>query len=450
MSETRFDVIVLGTGPAGGTIARKAAADGRKTAIVEAREFGGTCALRGCNPKKVYVNAASLIDQVRRADGKLVTDNGVHIDWPQLLKFKQTFTMPVAEKSEASFQDAGIATFHGDARFVDENTLAVGDQKLTAERFAIAVGARPAPLSIPGAEYITHSDDFFELKELPARVLFIGGGYVSMEFAHVVARSGAETTVVEHNDRVLTGFDPDLVQLLQRHSEQRGITFRLGRQVTAVEKSADGALRVQLDDGGTIACDLVVHGAGRAPNLDGLQLDAAGVDVHKTGLVVNEYLQSPTNPRVFAAGDCAASDQPKLTPVANEEARIVAKNLFADEPETRPDYGKVPAVAFTVPAIAAVGMSAEDANSSEANVDVRFGDTSSWSGNRKTGDTVAAFKVLIDKSNDKILGTHLLGPQAEETINLFALAMKFHLTTTDLKSTLFVFPTAAADVRNMV
>lgn len=450
MSTTHFDLIVLGTGPAGSTIARHTARSGRKVAIVEAREFGGTCALRGCNPKKVYVNAASVIDQVRRANGRLVADTGVSIDWQQLLAFKESFTEPVAKKSESSFQDDGITTIHGDARFSGRNEITVDDQQLTAERIVVATGAKPLELEIPGEELVTRSDEFMELDTLPDQILFIGGGYISMEFAHVVARCNKTVTVADHHDRVLQGFDPDLVQMLQEHSKERGIALRLGAKVVSVERGHGGKLRVSLNEGEPIDCDLVIHGAGRVPNINDLQLDAANVEYNSDGIIVDDFMRSTTNSTVFAAGDCAAGGAEKLTPAANEEARITGKNLFADKADAKPDYGKVPKVAFTIPAIASVGMSEQQAKEHSADVDVRFDDTSTSGSVRKTGDTVAGYKVLVDKKSDQILGAHLLGPAAEETINLFALAMKFNLTATDVKSTLFAFPTFASDVRKMV
>ncbi|QDU80068.1 Glutathione amide reductase [Polystyrenella longa] len=450
MNKNQFDVIVVGTGPAGSKIARSTAKSGSRVALIESREFGGTCALRGCNPKKVFVHAASLIDQIHRADGKLITDHGVNIDWQQLCAFKNKFTEPVAAKSERSFQDDGIETFHGTAKFSDETRICVDDLALDANRIVIATGAKPTPLTIPGEEYLIHSDEFMELDHLGDRIVFVGGGYISMEFAHVVARCGKKVTVIDHQDHVLTGFDTDLVKLLQNYSQQRGIDFRLGHRVVGIDGAGNKSKKVILEDGGLIECDMIIHGAGRDPSISTLQLDVGHVDFEDQGIIVDQYMRSTSNPIVYAAGDCAASGKPKLTPTANEEARIIADNLFNNEPETLPSYGHIPRVAFTIPAIAAVGMSQEEAKESHSEVDVRFEETSSWNSNRKTGETVAGYKLIIDKQTDLILGAHLLGPQAEETINIFALAMRYNLTATNLKATLFAFPTHAADIRKMV
>lgn len=452
MSDQSFDLIVIGTGPSAGTVAKKIADDGKKVAVIESRQFGGVCALRGCNPKKVYTNASDLVDRARRANGKLASFDDPRIVWSQLLDFKRQFTEPVLEKSEASFQRHGVETFHGAASFVGPRQIVVDGQTLEADRVFIGTGASPAKLDIPGEDLVTHSDAFLELGSVPSHITFIGGGYISMEFAHVVARHGSKVVVIDHHSRPLQRFDPDLVDQLVAWSKQIGIEFRFGGKVTAVSKQAE-EMRVSFEkDGEThdVATQLVVHGAGRTPNLSQLNLPDGEVEFSGDGIVVDSSMRSVSNPHVFAAGDCVASQLPRLTPVANEQARIVVKNLFAEVREHRPDYGTVPAVVFTSPCLAAIGMSESEARAEIDDLDVRLQDTSNSGSSRKHAQPCSAYKLLINKRNDRIVGAHLLGPSAEETINLFALAMKFSLTATDLKSTLFAFPTFAADVRNMV
>ncbi|KLU05977.1 glutathione reductase [Rhodopirellula islandica] len=451
MSSKQFDLVVLGTGPSGGTVASKIARSGKRVALVDSRTFGGVCALRGCNPKKVYVNAGQLVDQVHRGNGRLVSDASLQIDWKQLHAFKTEFTQPVADKKEQSFQDDGIKTFHGVARFVAPDTIDVVGTKLTAERFLIATGGRPRELSFAGAENVTRSDEFLELETLPDHVVFIGGGYISLEFAGVVARAGRRVTVIEKNARVLAGFDPDLVDQLTGSLRDNGVQFQLNAEISRVEKSKDGRLQIHFaNQESPLPCGLAIHGAGRVPNIDELCLSQGEIVHGENGVTVNSFMQNPTNPRVFATGDCADNGMPRLTPVANEDARIAAKNLFSEKLDRVPDYGHVPKVAFTIPSIASVGLSEEEARQTNHNLDVLSDDISSWGSVRKIGPTVAGYKLLIDSKTDVILGAHLLGPSAEETINLFALAMKFNLTATDMKSTLFAFPTFASDVRSML
>ncbi|EMI18539.1 regulatory protein [Rhodopirellula maiorica SM1] len=452
MSKNHFDLIVIGTGPSASTVAKKSRANGKRVAVIEEREFGGTCALRGCNPKKVYVNAADLVDRVVGGRGKLVDYEQIRIDWQQLLQFKKSFTDPVVEKSEASYQEKGIETFSGTASFTSPDAIRVGDHTLTSERFFIGAGARPRTLGIPGEAHVLQSDDFLELSEIPKRVVFIGGGYISMEFACVVARYGAQVTVLQHGDQILSSFDPDLVSQLSSYCAEHGIDIHTQCEVTGIEQRRDVPLIVnykKTDQTDSVDADLVIHGAGRVPNIDRLDLHTGEVQFGEKGIKVDGFLRSVTNPRVFAAGDCADTGKPRLTPTANEEARVAVKNLFASQSMEQPNYDVIPRVAFTVPSIASVGMSEADARQCHE-VDVHHEDTSTWGSVRKSGQRCAGYKILIDKKTDLILGAHLLGPAAEETINLFAMAMKFGLTASDVKSTLFVFPTFASDVRKMV
>lgn len=273
-----------------------------------------------------------------------------------------------------------------------------------------------------------------------------------MEFAGVASRYGCNVTVLQRGGQVLKPFDADLVAQLVKSSAKHNLDVQVNAVVTTIDVGEGMAMSVKYETTtGTksIPADLVVHGAGRVPNLHGMNLDAGKIEFGDKGIKVNEFMQSVSNPIVYAAGDCADSGQPRLTPTANEEARVIVKNLFASEPSHRPDYGIIPQVAFTVPSIAAIGLSQLEAEKSH-DVDVRHEDTSSWGSVRKYGQRCAGYKVLIDKQSDLILGAHLLGPGAEETINLFALAMKHGLTATDLKSTLFAFPTFGSDVRRMV
>lgn len=452
MSELHYDLIVIGSGPSASTVAKKSCALGKRVAVIESREFGGTCALRGCNPKKVYTNAANLVDRARGARGKQVEFDRLRINWQELVAFKRQFTEPVVEKTEANYQKRGIATYSGAASFAGPDTVRVGGEELSADRIFVGVGAHPRPLEFPGGKRAIYSDEFLELSTLPERVVFIGGGYISMEFSGVAASYGCRVTVLQRGERVLKPFDPDLVSQLVAYSKNHSIDVQVNASVTAVEASDGESLIVKYETPqGTksIPADLVVHGAGRVPNLHEMNLKAGEVDYTDKGIKVNEFMQSTSNPLVYAAGDCADSDQPRLTPTANEQARVVVKNLFASEPIHRPDYGIIPQVAFTVPSIAAIGLSQSEAQDSHA-IDIRHEDTSSWGSVRKSGQRCAGYKVLVDKSSGLILGAHLLGPGAEEAINLFALAMKHGLTATDIKSTLFAFPTFAADIRRML
>jgi thioredoxin reductase len=209
-----FDLIVIGTGAAGSTVAHKCRSAGWKVAIVDSRLYGGTCALRGCDPKKVLVGAAEVVDWNQRMQGHGLPSGSVQIDWPALMRFKNTFTDPVPDRREEGFRQAGIATFHGRARFLDQSRLQVGDEILSARHFVLAAGSKPLTLDIPGEEHFTTSAQFLDLAQLPQRILFVGGGYISFEFAHVAARAGSRVQILQRSARPLKRFDPDLVNLL--------------------------------------------------------------------------------------------------------------------------------------------------------------------------------------------------------------------------------------------
>ena len=446
-----YDLVVIGTGTAASIVANRCRAAGWSVAVIDDRPYGGTCALRGCDPKKMLRRGAEIVDAARRMEGKGIEPDGLHINWQALQAFKRSFTDPIPEKRERDFAEKGIATFHGTARFVDRNAVAAGGDELHGRHTVIASGMKPRPLGIRGEALMTTSDAFLELEHLPRRLLFIGGGYISFEFAHMSARTDAEVTVLTRGERPLTGFDPDLVAMLVERSRAVGINLHTHAKVEAVEQEDDG-LRVRAAVNGEtrhFAADLIVHGAGRVPAIDGLELEAGGVRAGKRGVEVNEYLQSTSNPSVYAAGDAAATAGPPLTPVASLEGKVVAANLLKGN-HTTADYTGVPSVVFTVPALVRIGLLVEEANAQGLDVEVKFTDMRSWFTVRRVGETHAAAKVLIDKGSGRIVGAHLLGPDATELINLFALAMRSGLRVDDLRSFVSAYPSAGSDLSYLV
>jgi glutathione reductase (NADPH) len=451
MTTKTFDLVVIGTGSAASTVASQCRAAGWQVAIVDSRPFGGTCALRGCDPKKVLVGAAEVIDWNHRMKDKGIRAEKAVMEWPELMSFKRSFTEPVPERREASFSKAGIAVFHGRARFVGPTAVQAGDAVLEGRHVVIATGAMPEKLQIPGAEYVTTSDQFLELDELPPRILFIGGGYISFEFAHIAARAGAHVTILHRSSRPLTRFDPDLVDQLVQRTLDLGIDVQLQTDVKGIA-SASGGLTVRASIVGetrAFQADMVVHGAGRIPEIDDLDLTAAGVKYDKRGVVVNEFLQSVSNPAVFAAGDAAASGGPPLTPVAGYEGEIVAANLLEGN-HRKPNYLAVPTVVFTVPPLTAVGLLEQTAREQGLRFRTNHEKTSEWYSSRRVGEECSGFKVLVEEGSGRILGAHLLGPHAEEVINLFALAIRSGLTSSGLTEMMFAYPTHTSDILYMV
>jgi glutathione reductase (NADPH) len=287
---------------------------------------------------------------------------------------------------------------------------------------------------------------------LPERVLFIGGGYISFEFAHIAARAGARVTILHRGQRPLERFDPDLVDRLVTRTRDLGIDVRFGLEVTSITRSSTGVeIRARGDtDDHHFDSDLVVHGAGRVPEIDDVRLDDAGIEWDPVrGVKVNEYLQSVSNPAVYAAGDAAASAGPPLTPVAAYEGKIAAENLLKGN-QRKPNYDGIPTVVFTVPQLACVGLQERVAQNRGLAFRVSQEGTSSWYSSRRVAERYSGFKTLIDEQTGRILGAHLLGPDAAETINIFALVIRKGLTSTDLKDVIYAYPPVASDVPYMM
>jgi glutathione reductase (NADPH) len=445
-----LDLVVIGTGASGSMVARRCRAAGWRVAVSDERPFGGTCQLRGCDPKKVLVGVAEALDATGRLSGKGIERDGARIVWADLMRFKRSFTDGVSEAKEKSFVKEGIEPLHGHARFVGRAALEVGGARIEARHVVIATGARPMDLPIAGHEHMSTSDDFLDLPELPRRIVFLGGGFISFEFAHVACLAGAKVAIVEKEDRPLAGFDPDLVDLLAERTRSMGIDLRLATEVEAIERK-DGGLEVRCRRGDkklAIDADLVVHGLGRVPALDGLGLDEAGVEFDpKRGVMVDARMRSVSNPAVYAVGDAAAGGL-QLTPVASFEARIAAASLLGKTPATeRPAQ---PSCVFTIPPLAAVGMSEREAREQGLDIEVNWDRTASWYSSRRLGEEASGHKVLIDRSSGRVLGAHLLGHGAEELINQFALAMRAGLTATELKEMIFAYPSLGSDLQYMV
>jgi glutathione reductase (NADPH) len=464
---TNVDLIVLGTGSAAQSVAYPCRAAGWNVAIVDCRPYGGTCQLRGCDPKKVLVGVADALASSRRLQGKGIGASDLRITWPDLQRFKRTFTDPAPVRNEASFANAGIQMYHGTAQFTGPTRVHVGDDELSARHAAIATGAEPARLGIPGEELLTTSEQFLELEHLPQRIVFIGGGYISFEFASIAAHAGAEVHLIHRGARPLQGFDPDLVEQLVASVRELGVDVRLRTAVEGIERqeglggqfvvrtrrTAQGAEGPEGAEAGAvteqIAADLVVHGAGRVPEIGDLALERAGIDFDRRGIRVNEHLQSVSNPAVYAAGDSAATDAFRLTPVAGLEGSIVAQNLLHGNTHT-PNYTGTATVVYTIPPLARVGLLESEARERGLRFAAHHEDMSGWYSSRRVGLTHTGFKVLVEESTRRILGAHLLSAHADEVINLFGLAMRAGLTADALKDVPYAYPTSSSDLSYLV
>ncbi len=446
-----FDLVVLGVGMAAVSAANKCAKAGWSVAVVDELPYGGTCALRGCDPKKMLRRGAEIIDAARLMRGKGIEQGDLRINWSDLVAFKRSFTGKMPGRIEGGLQEEGVATFHGPAKFLNENTVEIGGgTRLQGRHILIATGAIPRPLDAPGAGHLIDNTQFMELDQLPGRIVFVGGGYISFEFAHIAARAGSQISIIDRGDRPLKAFDADLVDKLVERSRAAGIDVRLQTALKSIEKNAGGYV-LDVETNGNVeslTADLVVHGAGRIAAVDRLDLAAAGVGATDAGISVTRSLQSISNPAVYAASDAADTEGAPLTPVAVFEGKIAASNMLKGG-RKEPDYRGVPSVVFTIPELARVGMLETEARETGRNVRVQFTDTSDWYSNMRVGETCAATKIIIDQDSDEILGAHLLGPEYAELINFFGLAIKLGLKGRDLKAMTSAYPTVGSDLGSM-
>ncbi len=450
MTQT-YDLVVIGAGMAGVAAAHKCASQGWQVAIVDPLPYGGTCALRGCDPKKILRRGAEIIDSARLMRGKGIDDQGLSISWPDLMKHKHGFTDPVPQSMEDGLTGNGVTTLHGAAVFTGPGRIEVDGTPYDAEHFLVATGARPRPLDFPGHEHLADSTDFLDLDALPARILFVGGGFISFELGHIAVRAGSSVVVVDRGERPLKSFDPDLVELLVDRGRDAGVELRRTTSIVSVEPGARGYVVTLEHDGAqeTVETDLVVHGAGRVADLADLGLDRAGVEWGEHGVKVGDHLQSTTNPAVWAAGDSADTAGMPLTPVAVVEAKVAASNMLTGT-TTTPDYTGIPTAVFTIPELARVGMLEQEALDHGINLAVRWSDTSDWYSSYRIGETTSAAKVLVDRSTDQVVGAHLLGPEYAELVNTLGLAIKLGLTTRQLKSATAAYPTVGSDLGSML
>lgn len=443
-----FDIAIVGTGTSAHHVVHAAAPAGKRVVVIDELPYGGTCAMRGCQPKKYLVAAAAAALRAKHMAGIGIAGE-TRIDWAALQRNKDAFVDAVPEGTERGFVKAGAETMHGHAVFTGPDTLRVGDEEIRAGKFVVATGAIPRPLGIPGEELLTSSDEFLDLPTMPAGVIFVGGGYISFEFAFVARAAGAAVTILQKGPRPLKQFDPDIVDVLVEAARAEGITVTTGACVERVERP-HGRLATSCGEhpGEFVEADLVVHGAGRVPNTADLGLPAAGVEFSPRGILVDEYLRSVSNPNVYAIGDVAATPF-QLATTADVEGKTVAKNLLEGDRHT-PDFAVVPSAAFTEPPIAAVGLSEAQARADGVPVRVKQGSMTGWPSSRRIGQKFAAYKTIVHEETDRILGAHLIGYGMDEAINVFALAIGQGLTATEFRETIWAYPTYGSDMKYTV
>lgn len=449
MDNLHFDVFVIGSGIAGQTVAKTCVKEGLAVAIADVREFGGTCANRGCDPKKVLLGATEVLEMASHLSGKGIETQPT-LNWKKLQKFKKQFVKKIPGNTEKDLKNLGITLFHQSPVFINENTLSVEGKTLTASKIVIASGYTTRELTTKKGNSLPTSDDFLNLKKLPKHIVFVGAGYIGMEFAHMAARAGVKVSVIERAERPLEKYDADLVSELLNYSKKLGIEFLLNSKVVAIKKKKK-KYHVQYENNGVakkIKAKLVINSSGRVPAVAHLDLEKGNISYNENGIKVNDYLQNPGNKNVYACGDVSDHSLP-LTPLSGREGYVVSQNILKGN-KKKIDIPNIPSVVFTLPNLAAVGLSEAEAKKRYKSVIVHTDSIANWYNAKRINTPIYSYKTILNGRTGRIVGAHLLGPNAAETINLFAMAINHRMTSDDLQRMIFTYPSWANDIKSMV
>jgi len=453
MTTYDYDLFVIGAGSGGVRAARLTALGGQKVAIAEEHRVGGTCVIRGCVPKKFMVMASEVSHALHIAEGYGWTIDKATFDWPKFLAAKDVEIARLSGIYVANLGKAGVDLVHGRAVLKDAHTVAIlgkgedgGDRVITAERILVAPGGRPwKPETIPGIEHAITSEEAFHLPELPKRILIAGGGYIAVEFAGIFAGLGVETTLIYRGPNILRGFDDDVRSHLAGEIEKRGIKVILGCQHSAIEKTATGLMN-KLENGHEIETDVVMFATGRVPHVKGLGLETAGVELTESGAIKVDEFSKTTADNIWAVGD--VTDRINLTPVAIREAVAFHETVYRDNPQSF-DHDGVASAVFSQPPVGVVGLSEHDARQTLGEVDVYLSRFRPMKYAFTGSDERMLMKLVVETSSQKVVGVHIVGPEAPEMIQLAAIAVKAGLTKAQWDATCAVHPTMAEELVTM-
>jgi glutathione reductase (NADPH) len=440
-----FDMITIGAGSGGVASSRRAGSYGARVAICEELRVGGTCVLRGCVPKKLLVYGAQFADAFADAAGFGWMVPLPSFDWPALIAAKDKEIGRLSEIYISMLKNSGVEIIDGHAALVDPHTVEVAGRNYTAENILIATGSWPETPDIPGIEHVISSNEALDLEALPRRIVIVGGGYIAVEFAGIFNGFGSEVVEIIRREHVLRGFDEDLRIHLGEEMRGRGIDIRGNTQVARIEKTA-GGFRVTTTSGDRIETDCVMYATGRKPNTKRLGLAEIGVEMTENGAVVVDEWQRSTVENIYAVGD--VTDRINLTPVAIAEGRAIPETLFNNNP-IRMDHADVPSAVFSNPPIGTVGLSEDAARRRYGEVDIyqtRFRPMK----NTLSGRAERTFvKLVVDAATNRVLGCHMLGPDAPEIIQGLAVAVKCGATKRQFDQTIGIHPSAAEEFVTM-
>lgn len=442
-----FDLIVIGAGSGGVRLARMSAQRGAKVAVVESRYLGGTCVNVGCVPKKLFVYGAHVHDELEDAAGYgwQVPLDDVSFDWPKLVANKNAEIERLNGIYGRLLENAGVTIIEGTASLSDANTVVVGETSYRARHITIATGSWPVIPDVPGKECILTSNEMFYLPQLPKQAVVWGGGYIAVEFAGILAGLGVETTLLYRGDLFLRGFDNDIRRFTEQEMRKKGVNLRFGVTIESVE-AENAHYRVQLNNGETLETGLVMAATGRRALVDGLGLTDLGVQLSASGhVVVDDHFQTAV-PSITALGDVIGT--PQLTPVALAQGMVLSRRLFGDGKGDM-DYSAIPTAVFCQPHIGTVGLTEEEAREAGHRLRIYRSEFRPMKYTLSGRDERSLMKLVVDDETDRVLGAHMVGPDAGEITQGLAVAIKAGATKAQFDSTLGIHPTSAEEFVTM-
>jgi glutathione reductase (NADPH) len=448
MAEFDVDLFVIGGGSGGVRAARIAAGHGASVMIAEEYRMGGTCVIRGCVPKKLFVIGSHVRHEIEDAAGYGWTIPEASFDWPTLVANKDKEIARLEAAYIANVEKSGARIVKARAVFWDPHTLLLSSgEKVRAKYVLVATGGAPNHgAAIPGIEHVISSNEAFHLKELPKRIVIQGGGYIALEFAGIFAGYGSDVTVVYRGENILRGFDDDVRSHLRSELEKAGITILTGCTVTKVDKHADG-YTTHLTNGSSIASDQVMFAIGRHPNVANLGLEKAGVAINpKNGGIAVDHFSRSSVPHIYAIGD--VTHRHNLTPVAIREGNAFADTVFGKR-TVEVDHTNIPTAVFSQPEVGTVGLTEAEARAQFARVDIYKTTFRPIKATMSGRDTRVLMKLVVDGATDRVLGCHIVGDAAAETIQAVAIAVKMKATKADFDATMALHPTSAEELVTM-
>jgi glutathione reductase (NADPH) len=439
-----YDLFVIGAGSGGVRAARVSAAHGARVAIAEEYKVGGTCVIRGCVPKKLLVYGAHFAEDLQDAKRFGWTVGSCKFDWAVL----RDNVLAEVERLEGIYQDIldrnEVETFAQRATVTGPNQVTLADgTKLSAATILIATGARPMVPDVQGAEHGVTSNEMFHLDAVPKRAVIAGGGYIANEFAGILHEFACEVTIVNRGDRILRHYDEQVRDRLLQISLTKGIGFKFNAPFEKIVKRRDGSLRIHLEGSSPIDADLLLWAVGRSPNTEGLGLEAVGVELGKNGAILVDEDNQSSIPSIYAIGD--VTDRIQLTPVAIREGQAFADTMFGDKP-TRVDYANVPHAVFSHPPIASVGMTEGEARDKLGTYKTYVSDFRPMKHVLAGRNERSLYKLIVDEETDKVVGLHMIGPDAPEILQAAAVAVKAGLTKAQFDETVALHPTMSEEL----